>query len=591
MKKSLALGTESFPDMILGNSYYVDKTVAIKPLMLSGKYVQLITRPRRFGKTLFMDMLRTFLDVDLSEPGNTAWQEKLFAGLAIRNEQAFCDEFMGQYPVLLVSLREVKGLTFESAMTALAETVQPIAERYADLLKSPRLTEDDKTYLQHCLSREYLLDPGHQADLRVFLSKMTAMLARHFERQTVLLIDEYDVPLQKAVNAGYYPKMLEFMQSFVTCLKAKEGVRVKGRLAIRKAVVTGCLRVSKASIFTDVNNFDVNTVCMQGGALATAIGFTADEVNQLLSYYGLSDKRDTVKTWYDGYRFGQSEIYCPWDVIHYCSDILDDGINRETFQPQNYWAETSSNDVIDEFLGFLTQDDTDKMQTLLDGGVIEFEVNEEVTYDDFDQHEPDDFWTLLLFTGYLTVVSQEGDFVRVRIPNKEIQKTFASRVLKKFSKKNPSFVHCGEVMVAEALQGDADGMQNVISGILDGYVSVRDAATRAKAENFYHGFLSALVACAGKAVGHFSSNAEAGDGYADILFTSPTAPRIGVVIEIKHCAKPGAMESSASKALQQIEDKRYVRGLLGLGCREYYGYGIAFSGKSCVVIKSALVVP
>ena len=498
---------------------------------------------------------------------------------------------MGQYPVLLVSLREVKGLMFESAMTALVETIQPIAERYACLLQSSKLTEEDKIYLKHCQSREYLLDSSHWVDLRVFLSKMTTMLARHFERQAVLIIDECDVPMQKAVEAGYYTEMLDFMQAFLSCLKEDDNVSINGLPVIKKSIVTGCLKVSKASIFTDINNFSVSTVCMQGGALSTAIGFTAAEVDELLTYYGLNDKRETVKEWYDGYRFGQAEIYCPWDVIHYCTDILDEGINRETFQPQNYWAETSSNDVIDEFLGFLSQDDTDKMQTLLDGGVIEFQVNEQITYDDFVQHEPDDFWTLLLFTGYLTVVSQEGDFVRVRIPNKEIKKTFASRVLKKFSKKNPSFVHYGEALVTEAFKGNADGVQNVIAGILDGYVSVRDAATRAKAENFYHGFLSALIACAGKAVENFSSNAEAGDGYADILFTSPTAPRIGVVIEIKHCAKPGAMESSAAKALQQIEGKRYVKGLQGLGCREYYGYGIAFSGKSCVVTKVALSAP
>ena len=591
MKKTPPLGTASFPTIILGNQYYVDKTDAIKTIMTSGKYVQLITRPRRFGKTLFMDTLKTFLEINASDPGDVSRQERLFKGLKIRRDTAFCDAFMGQYPVLFVSLRKVKGLTFQSAMTALAEIIQTIAEGYADLLQSPRLTEEDKIYLRRCISREHLLNSQSEDDMRVFLSKMTTMLARHFERQAVLLIDEYDVPLQKSVKPGYYTKMLEFMQAFLSCLKEDETVSINGLPVIKKSIVTGCLRVSKASIFTDVNNFDVNTVCMQGGALTTAIGFTQDEVSELLAYYGLEDKEETVKTWYDGYRFGQAEIYCPWDVIHYCSDILDDEINRETFQPQNYWAETSGNDVIDEFLGFLTQDDTDKMQTLLDGGVIEFQVNEQITYDDFVQHEPDDFWTLLLFTGYLTVVNLDGDKVQVRIPNKEIQKTFASRVLKRFSKKNPSFVHYGEAMVAEAFKGNADGVQNVIANILDGYVSVRDAATRAKAENFYHGFLSALIAGAGKAVGNFSSNAEAGDGYADLLFTSPTAPRIGVVIEIKHCAKPGAMEGAASKALQQIEEKRYVRGLLGLGCREYYGYGIAFSGKSCVVTKAALSAP
>ena len=582
MKKTLALGTGSFPEMILNNRYYVDKTAAIKPLMLSEKSVQVITRPRRFGKTLFMDTLRHFLEVNASEPGSKVQQERLFTGLKIRESRAFCDEFMGQFPVLMVSLRKVKGLSFDSAMSALAETIQPIAESYLDLLASPRLTEDDKIYLRHCQSRDYLLDPKNRANLRVFLSKMTSILARHYERQMVLLIDEYDVPLQKAAKAGYYTEMLDFMQKFFFCLKAKEGLRIKGRSAIGKVVMTGCLRLNKVGIFTDVNNVAVSTVCMQGGALATAIGFTAEEVSELLTYCELDDNRETVKRWYGGYRFGTAEIYCPSDVIHYGMDILDEGVDRETFQLQNYWAETSSNDAIDEFLGFLPQDDADKMQTLLDGGVIEFEVNEQISFDDFARHEPDDFWTLLLFTGYLTVVNLDGDKVQVSIPNKEIKEALASRVSEKFSKQNPAFVRRGEALVTAALEGNAEGMQNVIASILDGYVYVRNTAERGAAENYYHRFLTNLLS--GTGAKGLRSNIESGDGRADLVFTSGVGPsRIGVVIEIRQCAEPQDMCDAAAAALKEIHEKRYAASLERLGCGKVCTYGIAFWRRNCIV--------
>ena len=589
MKKTPAVGTASFPAMMRENRYYVDKTDVIKPLMESGKYVQLITRPRRFGKTLFRDTLKTFLEIDAAHPGETSWQKKLFSGLKIRKETAFCEAFMGQFPVLFISLRKVKGRSFSAAMEALIETVERIAKGVAGLLESPRLTEDDKNYLRHCMAATYFAEGGHQKELKFFLSRMTTMLAQHYGRQTVLLIDEYDVPLQKAVKAGYYADMLEFMQAFLSCLKEEEGVSVNGLPVIRKAVITGCLRVSKASIFTDVNNFSVNTVCMQGGFLATAIGFTTNEVSELLAYYGLEDKRETVQAWYDGYRFGSSEIYCPWDVIHYCADILEEHIDQKTFEPQNYWAETSSNDVIDEFLGFLSDDDTDKMQTLLDGGVIKFRLNEQITYDDFSQHKSEDFWTLLLFTGYLTVVRQRDGVVYVRIPNEEIRKTFAARVMARFSEMNGEFVAYGRDFAKAASEGDADTMATILVRLLENYVSVRDTATKAPAENYYHGFLTALLSCAGAYARDMYSNREAGDGYADLLFTSGTgSQRVGVVLELKRCAVPEEMYDAAEAALKQIRDKRYTARLDRLRCGKQCVYGIAFCRKDCAVCGGVL---
>mgnify|MGYP002515677958 CR=1 FL=1 len=590
MKKTLAVGTESFQNMVNNNRYYVDKTGFIKPLMESGSFVQLITRPRRFGKTLFLDTVRTFLEVNEKKPGDASYQQSLFSDLNILNQKDFCNRFMGQFPVLFISLRTVKGQTFDSAMNALAEVIQPIAENYASLIDSPRLSDDDKTFLRNTLSRAYLLNPAHRQDLSVFLSKLTSILARHFERQVVLLIDEYDVPLQKAAKADYYPAMLEFVQSFLSPLKSETSLRVNGRPALRKAILTGCLRVSKASIFTDVNNFDVNTVCLQGGSLATAFGFTESEVNDLLNYYDLADQKSVVKHWYDGYRFGNADIYCPWDVICFCNDIQEVGINMGSFFPENYWADTSSNDVIEEFLGFLSSEDADKMQHLLDGGSVELCVNEQLTYGDFKDHCSDDFWTLLLLTGYLTIQERlpgKNQCFRVRIPNEEIRLTFEKKIRAHFSKANSQLVNRGVELAHSFLSGNAENVRKTLLPLLRKYISVRDSATKAPPENYYHGFLTAMLACAGSTIENFHSNRESGNGFADLVFTSPDQD-VGVIVEIKRCNKDQEMMTSAQKALAQIKTQNYVQELMNYDCRQLWGFGIAFYGKACVITVTEL---
>lgn len=592
MKKTLSAGNESFRDMIENDRYYVDKTRFIQPLMESGSVVQLITRPRRFGKTLFMDTLREFLDVDVAAPGNTQRHRSLFAGRDILGEDAFCTQFMGQYPVLFLSLKDVKGLTFDSARSELANTLRECAEGFAYLLDSPRLTESDKTFLQNCRDWEYLLDPAHFEVAKKFLSRMTYLLAKHFERRVVLLIDEYDVPLQKSAKAGYYKEMLEFMQSFLSLLKSGSSLRINGLPVLRKTILTGCLRVSKASIFTDVNNFDVNTICMQGGPLATAIGFTENDVDELLNYYDLTSKKAQVKHWYDGYRFGSADMYCPWDVIRFCSDIQGDGVDFQNFHPENYWADTSSNDVIEDFLGFLSPADTDKMQTLVDGGTIELTVNEQLTYGDFRLHRADDFWTLLLFTGYLTVVQRvtgKRQTFLVRIPNEEIRETFETKIQAYFSSDNAQWANYGDALAKSFLAGDAENVRKTLLPLLRKYVSVRDAATKAPPENYYHGFLAAMMACAEGTIGNCQSNRETGDGFADLMFTSPDQDT-GVVIEIKRCQTPQEMVPSAQAALEQIREKRYVDELLNFDCRRCWGFGIAFCRKACVVTVQALTV-
>ena len=587
MRKTLAIGCESFADMIKDHRYYVDKTGFIKPLMESGSFVQVMVRPRRFGKTLFMDTVQSFLAVDPKNPGAASRQAQLFAGLDILKDGDFCSKFMGQFPVLFLSLKDVKGLNFTAAQKKLASTLWQVADSYSHLIESPRLSDSDKTFLKNCGTWEYLQDLSNFEAASVFLTRMVLILARHYERQVVLLIDEYDVPLQKAMKAGYYKDMLSFMQGFLSVLKPGPFLRVNGVHALLKAVLTGCLRVSKASIFTDVNNFDVNSVCIQGSSLSAAVGFTEEEVSELLDYFDLASQKPVVKRWYDGYRIGSAEIYCPWDVIRYCSDVQSPDINPQTFVPENYWADTSSNDVIEEFLGFLSSEDADRMQTLLDGGEIELKINDQLTYGEIQKHRSEDFWTLLLFTGYLTVSAiLGGDRYRLRIPNAEIHETFNLRVKSYFSDGNDAFVRRGEAVAKAIFEGDPESVKERLSVLLENYVSIRDAATRAKAENYYHGFLLGLLSSTGM-VKNIKSNREAGDGYADLLFTSAGA-RIGVVIEIKHCDEVRDMQLMSQKALEQIREKRYARGLDGYGCSRLLGYGVAFCRKACAVSTGEL---
>ena len=340
-------------------------------------------------------------------------------------------------------------------------------------------------------------------------------------------------------------------------------------------------------MFTGINNPDVNTVCSQGTLLSAAIGFTEGDVRELLDYYGLTSRMDDVKRWYDGYLFAGQEIYCPWDVVNFCSEALELR-TPETYEPENYWAGTSDNGVIAEFLEFLSNEDVDQMQTLVDGGVIELKINDKLTYSDFVNHEPTDFWTLLLYSGYLTAVERvkgKLNTFRVKIPNEEIRDTFDQSVRHHFSKTNRHYGQLGFTLAKTVMSGDADAVRKVLLPLLRKYVSVRDEATKAPPENYYQGFLSAMFACAGDSIANFHANSEAGTGFADILFTSPDQD-VGVVIEIKRCDKREEMPIQAQRALMQIQNKEYAQGLEDYACKERYAYGIAFCNKSCVVLCS-----
>lgn len=425
MKKTLPVGVENFPDVVRNNCYYVDKTAFIKALMTSGNKVQLITRPRRFGKTLFMDMMKSFFQLDFKNPKSTEGHAVLFSGLEILQDPAFCREYMGQFPVIFISLKDVEGGNYTKVYDVFVGNLEAFVAQCDFLLASPRLNQRDKDTLRDYLTKGFLKNPSHLDDCKNFLKNMTVWLSKHFESQIILLIDEYDVPLAKAAQFGYYDDMLELIRSFLgQILKESPRTEFDASAYVRKAVLTGCLHVSKESIFTEINNPAVNTVCSEDTTLSEAIGFISAEVETLLAYYGLSSRTDDVKRWYDGYRLAGSDIYCPWDVVTF-ADLALRSPNFERFRPGNYWEGTSGNSLISEFLGFLSAKDADKMQDLVDGKAIELTVNEKLTYSDFALHRSQDFWTLLLFSGYLTVVECLAvNTYRVRIPNEEIRNTF-----------------------------------------------------------------------------------------------------------------------------------------------------------------------
>ncbi len=589
MRKELPIAIETFPDLIRKGCYYVDKTPFIKVVMTEGKKVRLITRPRRFGKTLFMDMLKSFLQLDWKNPRGTEGHEKLFSGLKILSDNDFCHQHMGQYPVVSLTFKDIEGIDYADAYALFAALLESKVAPYRFLLDSPRLDEFDKNVLRKYLTPDYLKNRAHEDDAKSFLKNLTICLSKHYQSQVVLLIDEYDVPLAKAAQAGYYEAMLKLIRSFLgQILKEPLQDEFDATAYVRKAVLTGCLRVSKESVFTGINNFDVNTICSDDPSLSGIIGFNTDEVKALLDYYELSSRFDDIKHWYDGYRFADQDIYCPWDVINFSDKAITSRRPGE-YPPENYWEGTSGNEVIEEFLGFLTTEDADKMQTLVDGGTIEIKVNEKLTYSDFMYHNADDFWTLLLFTGYLTTTTRGNvsNAYWVKIPNEEIRDTFENKVRALYSKKNRQYARYGENLADALLTGDADDVRKILLPLLRRYVSVRDEATKAPPENYYHGFLSALLICAGDKAANLHSNSEAGVGFADLVFTSEDLDT-GVVIEIKRCNKPDEMPAAAEAALKQIKDKRYAQAFDGYQCARLQGFGIAFCKKLCVVKTESL---
>ena len=566
VRKKLPIGIDGFEKIRTNDFYYVDKTLFIKELLQNWGEVNLFTRPRRFGKTLNMSMLKRFFEVG-SDPA-------LFDGLKIAKEKELCEKYMGKFPVISISLKGVDGLNFESASVALRTLIGNEARRFDFLRNSANLSNDDKdayaqlTEIGPAQGGFYTMTEGMAA---VSLKILSQLLEKHCGQKTILLIDEYDVPLDKAFQGGYYDEMVNLIRNLL-------GNALKTNDSLFFAVLTGCLRISKESIFTGLNNLKVHTI--SDVRYDEFFGFTDADVDEMLKFYGLSSYKDEIRNWYDGYCFGDADVYCPWDVINYCDELLAD----PKAMPQNYWANTSGNDLILGMLKKADQTTKDEVEELLNGGRITKRIKQELTYRDIDD-STENVWSVLYAAGYLTgthVEQADADIFRLWVPNREICKLFYELVENWFRMVTRSDTARINRFCAAFPKEDAPAIQDMLHDYLWDSISVRDTAVRRNMkENFYHGMLLGLLRSQDSWL--VRSNAEMGEGYSDISIQTPD--RIGIVIELKY-ADDGNLEAACSKALKQIEEKKYAEGLKRRGTKKIIKYGIAFCEKECMVVMA-----
>ena len=577
----LPTGKQDFKSIVKQNYYFVDKTRYIKSVFQDdSSQVLLITRPRRFGKTLTMNMFESFLSLNYDDPNDLSEHIELFKDKEIYKDKEFCEKFMGKYPVISITFKDVKALNFKDAYEDLGELICDLSDKFLFLKDSPKLTENDKKAFAKLNDLDYLQNKRHLNAVKNSLKKFISFLYKHFGQKVILLIDEYDVPLAKASQFNYYKEMVDLISALYSkALKDTDKY-------VQKAVVTGCLRVAKESIFTGVNNFSVNTVFNRDDDLSTIIGFTDKETNDMLDYYGLSEFKALVKENYDGYNFNYHEIYCPWDVVCFCKDALKEQ-DKSCVEATSYWNNTSSNDVIKEFLGFISTEDARDMQTLLDGGSVSKKVHVNMNHEELKNHKSSDFWSLLAYTGYLTVakgakISVDKYPIELVIPNISVKECFKEHI-HDFFIEDESQIKKANSIVQAILKPDADLLQICLETSLKKYISIRDFSSKDPKESYYHAFLNGIFSTQDDELLDYSSNQEQGDGYPDITFKSASG-RIGVVIEIKHCEDIKESEKLALNALVQIETKKYYQDFLyQKPITNIYCYGICFYKKSCSV--------
>ncbi len=566
VRKKLPIGIENFEEFSSEEFYYVDKTLFIKELLQNWGKVNLFTRPRRFGKSLNMSMLKCFFETG-SDPA-------LFEGLKIMQEKDLCEKYMGKFPVISISLKSVGGLQYDSAVAALRTVIGNEAGRFRFLRDSAKLDEDDKNSYNQLInvevkgSSKYAMPDDALIDS---LKTLSLLLEKHYGQKTILLIDEYDVPLDKAFQRGYYDEMVSLIRSlFDNVLKTNDSLYF--------AVLTGCLRISRESIFTGLNNPKVHT--LSDVRYDEYFGFIDAEVDELLEFYSLSSYKDVFRDWYDGYHFGDTNVYCPWDVINYCDELLA----APSAPPKNYWANTSGNDLIRRMLKNANLTTKNEVEELLNGGQITKRIKQELTYREIDD-SIENVWSVLYATGYLTgmhVEQEDADIFRLWIPNGEIRKLFYELVEDWFREVTRSDTSKISRFCAAFPAGDAAAIQEMLGDYLWDSISVRDTAVRRNMkENFYHGMLLGLLQNQGSWL--VRSNAETGEGYSDISIQTPD--RTGIVIELKY-ADDGNLEKACGEALGQIEEKKYVEGLKRRGTKKIIKYGIAFYEKECMVVMA-----
>lgn len=556
--KKLPIGIENFEKLRQEDFYYIDKTRLIEQLLTRWGEVNLFTRPRRFGKSLNMSMLQSFFEIGKDKT--------LFDGLRISDNQELCEEYQGKFPVVSVSLKGINGATYEEARRFLIKTINEEARRLSVLSDSTELDETDHELLTQLKKKEMTND-----SLVYSIRELTELLEKHYGSKVIVLIDEYDVPLAKANENGYYDEMVLLIRNlFENALKTNNSLKF--------AVLTGCLRIAKESIFTGLNNFKVYSITDK--SFDETFGFTDAEVKELLRYYGQEKYYETVKEWYDGYRFGNVDVYCPWDVINFCSDHLAD----PGLEPKNYWANTSGNSVISHFIDSVGKPQKltrMELEQLVNGGIVQKEINFELTYKEL-YSSIDNLWSTLFMTGYLTQRGEpSGNRYNLVIPNREIRNIITNHILKMFKENVKDDGKTVSDLCDALLNQNPEKVELIFTEYMKKTISIRDTfARKPTKENFYHGLLLGILGF--KENWSVMSNRESGDGFGDILIRIEDED-VGIVIEVKY-ADDGNLQGECEKALQQIIDIRYTEALEQEGIHTIIKYGIACYRKKCKVL-------
>ena len=550
----LPVGIDQFDKLIKSGFYYVDKTRLIEQLLQNWGEVNLFTRPRRFGKTLNMSMLKSFFEIGTDKT--------LFDQLYIAANKELCEEYMGQYPVIFLSLKGVDGLNFEEAKSMLKITIRTEAQRHYELKKSEKVSEENRKLFNDILSGE---DERIEDSLRM----LSQILFEHYGKKSIILIDEYDVPLDKAFQHGYYKEMVSLLQGlFGQALKTNEFLQF--------AVLTGCLRVSKESIFTGLNNFKVLSIA--DVRFDEQFGFTDEEVRKLLKDYDLEDYFSEAKEWYDGYHFGNADIYCPWDVINYVEHLRYD----PEAEPEAFWINSSENDLVKRFVAKADQTTKDEIEQLIAGDVIEKKIRQDLTYDEIDQ-SIDNLWSVLFTTGYLTQTGRaERGIYKLMIPNKEVREVFIDQIQQWFDQTVVNDEDRMSSFYQSFAQGKAKDVQDQLTSILAETISILDTKARnEEKENFYHGMMLGLLRNHRNWI--VKSNVESGEGFVDILI-KPEDPDEGILIELKYSKTFDGLEKACERAMEQVKNRRYDEALRDEGRCHILIYGIAFCKKRCKVV-------
>ena len=551
-KKMVPVGLDSFEKIRRLGYYYMDKTLLIQDVLTNRGDVNLFTRPRRFGKTLNMSMLWSFFEIGSDK--------SLFNGLAISEEKQLCEEYQARHPVVFLSLKGVEGLTYEEAIARLVTLISTECKRLDYLEKAPDVKEDDRKIFRNLMARQ-----PEEDELQDALVTLMRMLHAHYGEQVILLIDEYDVPLDKAHINGYYDQMVAFLRGFF-------GEAFKTNPDLFFAVVTGCLRISKESIFTGINNLKVDTIT--DTRYDEYFGFTEADVKKLLADYGMEYALEDMRAWYDGYHFGNADVYCPWDVVNHCDKLLDNPKAR----PKPYWNNTSSNALVKQFIDMADATTRGEIEQLVAGKTIRKKIVETLTYGELTE-SIDNLWSVLFLTGYLTVdknaPEDEDDYTSLVIPNREVREIFIEKIQKWFAEKVVTQKNSMEKLCRALESGDAEQVETMLNEQLRGTISYYDSY-----EGFYHGFLLGLLK--GKSDWTILSNREAGMGRSDIQIENATG-ELGMIIETKRAKSRNDMEAQCDAALKQILEREYAEPLIDDGANEVWSYGIAFFKKKCSV--------